>query len=71
MAGLVSHLKREICIIIASNPLLDGESGTSDANLQWMVGGVSQWKVNWDPNVWHNIAYEIVRQLPLEIHNIF
>ncbi|KAI1327440.1 carbohydrate-binding module family 1 protein [Xylariaceae sp. FL0255] len=39
--------------------LLDGESGTSDDNLKWMVNSVEQWEVEFDAGVWHNIAYEI------------
>jgi len=41
----------------------DGEQGNEDRNLQWMVGGQSKWKTEWKPEVWHNIAYEIVRVL--------
>lgn len=26
-----------------------------------MVGGQSKWKVTLDADVWHNVAYEIVR----------
>lgn len=40
---------------------ISGESGTSDTLLRWDVGGVSKWSVTWDADVWHNIAYEIVR----------
>lgn len=38
---------------------ISGESGTSNTNLQWMVGGVSQWATNFTADVWHNVAYEI------------
>ncbi|KAK3333806.1 hypothetical protein B0T19DRAFT_137608 [Cercophora scortea] len=38
---------------------ISGEQGTSNPNLQWMTGGKSQWKTEWKPNVWHNVAYEI------------
>jgi hypothetical protein len=38
---------------------ISGEAGTSNTNLQWMVGGVSQWKTNFTAGVWHNVAYEI------------
>lgn len=38
---------------------VNGESGTSNPNLQWMVGGQSQWSTAWDADVWHNVAYEI------------
>lgn len=38
---------------------ISGESATSDTNLQWMVGGVSQWETNFTAGVWHNVAYEI------------
>ena len=41
--------------------LLSSESGTLDTNLRWMVNQVSQWSTTFDPGVWHNIAYEIVR----------
>lgn len=40
---------------------VNGESGTSNTNLQWMVGGQSKWKVELVADVWHNVAYEIVR----------
>ncbi len=40
---------------------ISGEQGTSNPNLQWMVSQKSQWKTEWKPNVWHNVAYEIVR----------
>jgi len=43
---------------------ISGESGTSNPNLQWMVNQKSQWKTEWKPGVWHNIAYEIVREPP-------
>lgn len=39
---------------------ISGESGTSNPNLQWMVSQKSYWKTEWKPNVWHNVAYEIV-----------
>jgi hypothetical protein len=38
----------------------DGEQGQANPNLQWMVGGKSQWKTSWAPDIWHNVAYEIV-----------
>ncbi|KAF2455295.1 hypothetical protein BDY21DRAFT_289763 [Lineolata rhizophorae] len=38
---------------------VNGEQGTENPNLQWMVGGQGQWEVEWEPDVWHNIAYEI------------
>jgi hypothetical protein len=44
--------------------LISGASGTSDGNLRWFVGGQSKWSVNFAPDVWHNIAYEIVRVHP-------
>ena len=43
---------------------ISGESGTSNPNLQWMVSQKSLWKTEWKPNVWHNIAYEIVCLCP-------
>lgn len=30
-----------------------------DYSLRWEVGGVSQWDVTFEADVWHNIAYEI------------
>lgn len=41
---------------------ISGESGTSNTNLQWFVGGQSKWKVELVADVWHNVAYEIVRE---------
>lgn len=38
---------------------LSGAPGTSDPLLRWMVGGNTQWSVDWAPGVWHNVAYEI------------
>jgi len=40
---------------------ISGEQGTSNPNLQFMVSQKSLWKTEWKPNVWHNVAYEIVR----------
>lgn len=37
----------------------DGQQGTADPNLQWMVGGQSKWKTEWKADVWHNVAYDI------------
>lgn len=39
---------------------ISGESGTSNTNLQWMVGGQGKWKTEWKAGVWYNVAYEIV-----------
>ncbi|KAI6466752.1 hypothetical protein MCOR15_002840 [Pyricularia oryzae] len=39
---------------------ISGEQGTSNKNLQWMVGQRSLWKTEWKPDVWHNVAYEIM-----------
>ena len=39
---------------------VNGESGTSNTNLQWMVGGQSKWKAELKADEWHNVAYEIV-----------
>jgi hypothetical protein len=39
---------------------ISGATGNSDTRLQWFVGGKSQWSVEWTPDVWHNVAYEIV-----------
>ncbi|KAF8250835.1 hypothetical protein K440DRAFT_638685 [Wilcoxina mikolae CBS 423.85] len=30
-----------------------------DTRLQWFVGGVSKWAIEWTADVWHNFAYEI------------
>lgn len=38
---------------------ISGESGTSDPLLRWDIGGTTKWSVNWDADVWHNVAYEI------------
>ncbi|KAJ4346947.1 uncharacterized protein N0V89_010880 [Didymosphaeria variabile] len=38
---------------------ISGESGTSNTNLQWFVGGQSKWKVALVADMWHNVAYEI------------
>ncbi|KAF3922314.1 hypothetical protein ABW20_dc0109262 [Dactylellina cionopaga] len=39
--------------------LLSGASGTSDPTLKWCVSGQTKWSVNFDPDVWHNVAYDI------------
>jgi hypothetical protein len=45
---------------------ISGEQGASNPNLQFMVQQKSLWKTEWKPDVWHNIAYEIVSfHLPL------
>ncbi|KAF4625283.1 hypothetical protein G7Y89_g12885 [Cudoniella acicularis] len=38
---------------------ISGEAGNSDPLLRWDVGGTTKWSVNWDADVWHNVAYEI------------
>ncbi|KAF2753761.1 hypothetical protein EJ05DRAFT_521633 [Pseudovirgaria hyperparasitica] len=38
---------------------VNGESGTSNPNLQWFVSGQSKWSTPFDAEVWHNVAYEI------------
>ncbi|KAK7711212.1 hypothetical protein SLS57_008127 [Botryosphaeria dothidea] len=38
---------------------VNGESGESNPNLQWMVGGTGKWSTAFDADVWHNVAYEI------------
>ncbi|KAH8725549.1 hypothetical protein GQ44DRAFT_652798 [Phaeosphaeriaceae sp. PMI808] len=38
---------------------VNGESGTSNTNLQWFVGGQSKWKVELKADEWHNVAYEV------------
>ncbi|KAL5120998.1 hypothetical protein ACEQ8H_001186 [Pleosporales sp. CAS-2024a] len=38
---------------------VNGESGTSNTKLQWMVGGQSKWAVELVADEWHNVAYEI------------
>ncbi|KAH7155466.1 hypothetical protein B0J13DRAFT_226830 [Dactylonectria estremocensis] len=30
-----------------------------DNSLRWLVGGTSEWEVDWEADVWHNMAYEI------------
>ncbi len=40
---------------------ISGEQVTSDPLLRWDVDGNTQWSVNWAVDVWHNIAYDIVR----------
>lgn len=47
---------------------VNGEQGTSNTNLQWMVGGQSKWKVQLEADVWHNVAYEIVRLLHFPLY---
>jgi hypothetical protein len=49
---------------------ISGEQGTSNANLQFMVSQKSLWKAEWLPNVWHNIAYEIV-SIPISINHFY
>lgn len=39
--------------------LKSGSNGNADANLHWYVGGASKWDVEWEADVWHNVAYEI------------
>lgn len=39
---------------------ISGEQGAANPNLQFMVSQQSKWKTEWKPNVWHNIAFEIV-----------
>ncbi|KAL9616476.1 MAG: hypothetical protein Q9160_008671 [Pyrenula sp. 1 TL-2023] len=39
--------------------LISGASGTSDPQLRWMVNQVTYWNTQFDPNVWHNVAYGI------------
>lgn len=41
---------------------ISGASGNSNPALQWFVGGQSKWSVTWEADVWHNVAYEIVRK---------
>lgn len=43
---------------------ISGEQGESNVNLQWMTNQQSHWKTEWKPDVWHNIAYEIVCSYP-------
>ncbi len=38
---------------------LSGAPGISDTLLRWCVGGQTQWSVEWEADVWHNVAYEI------------
>lgn len=44
---------------------ISGQQGTSNPNLQWMTSQQSRWQTEWKPNVWHNIAYEIVGCWPV------
>ena len=37
-----------------------GQQGTSNPQLQWMIGGQGKWTSAFDADVWHNVAYEIV-----------
>ncbi|KAL1956321.1 hypothetical protein VTO42DRAFT_7404 [Malbranchea cinnamomea] len=34
-------------------------TGRPNYNLQWMVGGQLQWQTTWEPDIWHNIVYDI------------
>ena len=36
-----------------------GASGIEDPLLRWCIGGQTKWSVNWDADVWHNVAYVI------------
>ncbi|KAK2057244.1 hypothetical protein LY76DRAFT_516720 [Colletotrichum caudatum] len=36
-----------------------GATGTEDPLLRWVVNGKTEWSVNWNADVWHNVAYEI------------
>jgi len=38
---------------------ISGATGVFDPLLRWCIGGNTQWSVNWDAGVWHNVAYEI------------
>ena len=40
---------------------IDGQA-TDEPNydIQWMIGGQSQWTVPWEAGVWHNFAFDIV-----------
>ncbi len=40
---------------------ISGVAGTSDPLLRWDVGGVKKWRVNWEADFWHDMAYTIVR----------
>ena len=40
---------------------ISGSAGEENGNLQFMVGGSGLWEVEWVADVWHNVAYEIVR----------
>lgn len=39
---------------------ISGDQGEENVNLQFMVGGQGLWEAEWEADVWHNIAYEIV-----------
>lgn len=38
---------------------LSGAAGISEPLLRWCIGGDTKWSINWDADVWHNVAYEI------------
>lgn len=38
---------------------ISGSAGTTDPLLRWCIGGTTQWSVDWEASVWHNVAYEI------------
>ena len=38
---------------------LSGAPGISDTLLRWCVGGQTHWSMDWEADVWHNVAYEI------------
>ncbi|KAF1810822.1 hypothetical protein P152DRAFT_475279 [Eremomyces bilateralis CBS 781.70] len=39
--------------------VVHGEQGTSNPNLQWMIGGQGKWKTEFTPDAWYNFAYDI------------
>ncbi|KAK3081496.1 hypothetical protein LTS18_006064 [Coniosporium uncinatum] len=39
--------------------LIAGAPGTSDPALRWYANSQSQWSAPLEPDVWHNVAYEI------------
>jgi hypothetical protein len=49
---------------------ISGEQGTSNPNLQFMVSQKSLWKTEWKPDVWHNVAYEIVSPLTMTMEDL-
>lgn len=43
---------------------VEGDEGTTNSNLRWMKDHEEFWSAEWLPDVWHNIAYEVVSSSP-------